>query len=284
MIWSLVTEKEMDYGTSPVFRFYREAIGKENIRLAVVDDFDKLEFVKEDDVILLRSESKPLIDEIQKKGLKSTSENYQSYVLVRNKSIVSEMCSKKGILVPKQYKMNEIEDGKRYFVKPCFGSDSFGIDENSICNNKNDVESYVKLLQKKFNYEAVIEDFIEGKDCTVACVAKKGIDEILTYAIEVECDETHGIQTRSCKVGFKEYCSALHDEKLNVIARNVFRELGFKHHARIDFRRDNEGNYYMIDVNLLPGLGPIDHFAKCMLLSGNISYCDAVKLVIESAY
>ena len=46
MIWSVVSKSEMEgFGTSPVFRFYREVLGKENIKLAVVDEDDELDFV-----------------------------------------------------------------------------------------------------------------------------------------------------------------------------------------------------------------------------------------------
>ena len=63
----------------------------------------------------------------------------------------------------------------------------------------------------------------------------------------------------------------------------MFRLLRLKHYARIDFRKGNDGLYYLIDVNLLPGLGPLDHFAKCLLLAKNISYIDAIKKVINTA-
>ena len=54
MIWSIVSKDEMDnYGTSNVFKFYREALGRESIKLAVVDETDSLDFVSEDDIVLL---------------------------------------------------------------------------------------------------------------------------------------------------------------------------------------------------------------------------------------
>ena len=269
------------FGTSPVFRFYREALGKENIKLAVVEENDKLDFVNEDDIVLLRSANPYLIKTIKEKGVKTTAEYICAYEMVANKGLLSALLANHKIAVPRQYSLNEIEDGKAYFVKPKLGSDSMGISLQSICRTKEEVKARVSYIKEELDDKAVIEDFIEGVDCTVACWKIDGV--INTCAIEIECEETNSIQTRDCKVGFKEYCSALYDSTIDEIAKSVFELLGIKHHARIDFRRGADGKYYLIDVNLLAGLGPIDHFAKCLLLSRNMSYSDAMWAIINTA-
>lgn len=282
MIWSIVSKAEMEgFGTSPVFRFYREALGKNNIKLAVVEENDKLDFVGEGDIVLLRSANPYLVKTIKEKGVRTTAEYMCSYEMVANKSLLSTLLANNGIEVPRQYSINEVEEGKTYFVKPKLGSDSMGISLQSICRTIDEVKRRVAYIKEELGDKAVIEDFVEGVDCTVACWKKDGV--INTCAIEVECEETSSIQTRDCKVGFKEYCSALHDEAIDAIAKNVFELLGIKHHARIDFRRGNDGKYYLIDVNLLAGLGPIDHFAKCLLLSRNMSYTDAMWAIVNTA-
>ena len=283
MIWSVVSKSEMDgFGTSPVFRFYREALGKNNIKLAVVDEDDELDFVGPDDVVLLRTASKKLLGTIVRRGIKSTAEAFEAYEIIKDKAGLAVFLQDNEIQVPQQFSIDEVEDGKVYFVKPRYGSDSFGITIHNICRTKKDVGFQVMRL-KSLGYESIIEEFIEGMDCTVACCSPYE-SELLTAAIDVECDETEGIQTRDCKVGFKECCSATEDsEELEAVAKEVFDALGLKHHARIDFRRDKDGNVYVIDVNLLPGLGPIDHFAKCFLLARNFSYADTMKMLVLSA-
>ena len=221
MIWSVVSKSEMDgFGTSPVFRFYREVLGKENIRLAVVDENDGLDFVGPDDIVLLRTASKPLLDTIERKHIKSTAESYWAYEMIKDKAGLAEFFKEHEIQAPRQFSIDEVEEGKTYFVKPRFGSDSFGITIHNICRTKADVRFQVMRL-KDLGYESVIEEFIEGKDCTVACCFMG--EGIITAAIEVDCDETEGIQTRDCKVGFKEYCSAVEDsEELESVAMEVF--------------------------------------------------------------
>ena len=50
MIWSITSKEEMEnYGISSVFKYYREALGKDNVKLAVVDENDKLDFLQKEE-------------------------------------------------------------------------------------------------------------------------------------------------------------------------------------------------------------------------------------------
>lgn len=282
MIWSIVHKPEMQDGTTPIFRFYQEVIGKENIRLAVVDEDDRLDFVSKDDTVLVRTANRRLWRTISSKRVRSTLEYQWSYDLAKDKASLATFLSERGISVPCQFGIDEIVDGEMYFVKPRFGSDSKGISDLSVCKSKKDVARQIAMISEEFGQESVIEEFVDGVDCTVSCW--KDRDAIQTCAIDIECDgSTGGIQTFGGKLNIDEYCSALNDSDVEKVARDVFSMMGIKHYARIDFRRDKSGRYYLIDVNLMPGLGPLAHFPKSLLLVRNLSYRDAIKAVISSA-
>lgn len=285
MIWSIVSKDEMDnYGTSYVFKFYREALGRDSIKLAVVDETDSLDFVSENDIILLRTASKLLVDTIRKKGVKTTAEDFDVYSLADDKLQMNRFLLSKGILASQHRSLDNIKEGVVYFVKPRFGSDSKGVTESSICTSREDVVKQVTVINHTCNGNAVIENFIDGKEYTVSVLNIGGY--IYCFPIEVDCSGTHGIQTQLGKSLFSECGLSLeYDERkeLKALAERIFKELGIKHHARIDFRRDKDGKLYVIDVNLIPGLGPTGDFARCLLLSENYSYTDALKMVIASA-
>lgn len=285
MIWSIVSKDEMDnYGTGNVFKFYREALGRESIKLAVVDETDSLDFVSEDDIVLLRTASKLLVDTIRKKGVKTTAEDFDVYSLADDKLQMNRFLLSKGILASQHRSLDNIKDGIVYFVKPRFGSDSKGVTESSICTSREDVVRQVAVINHTCNSNAVIENFIDGKEYTVSVLNIGGY--IYCFPIEVDCSGTHGIQTQLGKSLFSECGLSLeYDERkeLKALAERIFKELGIKHHARIDFRRDKDGKLYVIDVNLIPGLGPTGDLARCLLLSENYSYTDALKMVIASA-
>ena len=282
MIWSIVHTPEMQDGTTPIFRFYREVIGKENIRLAVVDEDDKLDFVSKDDTVLVRTANRRLWKTISSKRVRSTLEDQWAYELAEDKVSLSGFLSDLGIRAPRQFGIDDVVDGRTYFVKPRFGSDSKGISNLSVCRSKKDVARQIAMISEEFGQESVIEEFVDGVDCTVSCW--KDGDTVQTCSIDIECNgSAGGIQTFDGKLNIEEYCFPLNDSKVEDIAHNVFSLMKIKHYARIDFRRDKSGRYYMIDVNLMPGLGPSAHFPKSLLLVRNMSYRDAIKAVISSA-
>ena len=288
MIWSVVSKAEMEgYKIPPVFHHYQEALGRDNISLAVVEEDDPLDFVNpETDVVLLRTASKSLIETVHKKGVRSTAETFEKYTLAADKAYLSSFLKCKQILVPNQYYIDEIIEGKKYFVKPRYGSESFGISDKSICKSKQDVASQVDYLSNVFHKEALIEEYIAGVDCTVACYIEPITGQIQTHAIKIECSSEGGVQTHQRKFGYDEICSSLvgkEQEYACNLAYQIFRVMELKHHARIDFRMTSDCKMYLIDVNLIPGLGPLAHFAKCLLLTENRSYIDSLKAILNSA-
>ena len=104
MIWSITSKKEMEELNTPsVFRYYQEALGRENIQLAVVDETDNLDFIDKEDVVLLRTASELLINTIRKKGVRTTAEDFSKYELVRDKAKLARWLTMNGIRVPHQY-------------------------------------------------------------------------------------------------------------------------------------------------------------------------------------
>lgn len=285
MIWSIVSKDEMEnFGTGNVFKFYQEALGRDNIKLAVVEETDNLDFVSDNDIVLLRTASKKLIDTIRKKGVKTTAEEYDTYYLADDKLQISRFLLVKGILASSHRSLDNVKDGIVYFVKPRFGSDSKGVTEKSICKSKEDVIKQVDFIDHTCNCESVIEEFIDGKEYTVVCLYIGS--NLYCYPVEVDCGNTFGIQTQQGKSDFTECGLKLNDgerKEINTIAEKVFEKLGVKHHARVDFRRNKDGKLYVIDVNLIPGLGPTGDLARCLLLTENYSYKDALNMVIASA-
>ena len=284
MIWSITSKDEMEnYGTSPVFRFYQEALGRDKIQLAVVDENDGLDFVSKNDIVLLRTASRLLIDTIKNKRLRSTAEYYDRYELVCDKFKVGKFLHRTRILVPRSFQLEEVQEGKTYFVKPRYGSDSFGVSEKSICHSASEVREQVWKLHDN-DTEATIEEYIEGKEFTATCI-NDGILKV--YAIEIDCANSCGIQTYESKKDYEEVGLRIKDVqtklKVESLARQTFTELDLRHHARIDMRMDKQGQLYVIDVNLLPGLGPTGDLARCMLLNGNMSYIDALNAVLNTA-
>lgn len=289
MIWAIDYKEDIEnYPISPIFKYYREVLGKENISLIPYErNVTSLDFIRKGDLVLLRIADKNVIDFIKKNMVESTAESFECYEMVKDKATLNSFFKRVGIPTPNQYTLSDLKDGETYFVKPRFGSESIGITQNSICHSVEEVLVQKRFIEKEYGHETVIEKYIEGVDCTVACHTIKGDKEKLkVYPIGINTSSPGNIQTHTGKCLFDEYCYALPQEEvieISKLACEVFRKLNLEHHARIDFRRDSKGNFYVIDINLIPGLGPTAHFSKCMLLAENKSYKDAIMAVINSA-
>lgn len=264
MIWSIVSKKEMEGDTSPVFKDYQEALGKDNIQLAIVDEDDKLDFLKEYDTALLRTASRQLINTIHsKRKVSSTAEDFDTYMLALDKIRLSYYLVKRKVYTPGIYlSPSDLQEGKAYIVKPLFGGDA----SPKVCHSIQEVEVQMHMVRARFSQMPIIEEYLEGPEYTVACVS---IGETQSCYYPLELGGSGKMDKPTCKY-------------LVETAQDVCRKLKIKHHARIDFREDAQGRLFVIDVNLIPSLGPNGKWAKCMA-KANLSYTDALKLVIASA-
>ena len=270
MIWSIVSKEEMNgCVSSPTFHQYSNALGVDRVKMAVVDEYDSLDFVSPtEDVVLLRTASNAIVRTLERKKIRSTAESIMAYELAKDKRKLSRFLNMKGISVPRQFTIDEIKEGVLYFVKPQQGGENIGITEKSICKNTDQVRSQVGLIRKELGQDAVIENCIVGTECTIAgCMTPNG--EWLLGAIE-EIGEWRPMQGDSLA-------------RITEVAKSVFSALGLRHHARLDIRKNSNGELFVIDVNLIPTLGEESLFPKCYLLSSGISYRDTINAVLNSA-
>ena len=265
MIWSVVSKAEMEGCSSPTFHYQEEALGKDNIKLAVVGENDNLDFVGKDDIVLLRTANKCLVGTIYKKGVKSTAEDFDTYRLALDKVKLTDFLRSRELSVARRYTISDIVDGKEYFVKPRNGSDS-KVSSQFICHTKEEVERQRQKIFKEYNQDIIIEDYLPGKEYTVAC-SKIGSG---LYSAPID------INTPLKRMDKDE------EFKVRTLATWTFIELELKHHARIDLRSDGKGNIYVIDVNLIPSLGPNDKWTKCFEACG-LSYEEALMMAVNSA-
>ena len=264
--------------------FIKEAIGTNNVTFVKVQDEDSLNDLKirDSDIVITQTRNRTVRDKIGKFGAKNTSESDRTIVLTKNKQVLKEELYRHGIPHPKSFSKNDIRDGYMYFVKPLMGEDSNMVDNFSVCNKKEDAIKKFDEIERMGDV-AIIEDFIAGKECTAACVVNQKTGDIDVYPIFVELSTPYNILTHEAKMKEEEICSACNLEVIKQTARKVCKILGIQHYLRIDFRISSTGVPFVIDCNLFPGLGPTDHFAKCLLLTENMSYIDALKAVIASA-
>ena len=136
------------------------------------------------------------------------------------------------------------------FVKPANGGSSIGMARAA------DAESLAAAWQQAQQYgDAVIaERFIEGEEFTVAILDQRALP-----AIRLETDnEFYDYQAKYFSDATRYLCpcglSAQEEEEMSALALEAFASLNCSDWGRVDFMRDGEGKFWVLEVNTVPGM------------------------------
>ncbi len=142
------------------------------------------------------------------------------------------------------------------FVKPAHAGDSLGIDAASLVHDLGALTVKVQETVAEFG-EALIEEFIDGRELTVLVVASPVAGEAATALVPMEYLFRGGLP-------FKTYAnktSELHPDanvpvhdpilsaRLKAAALAVFHTFGGMGYARLDFRLAADGTLHFLEIN-----------------------------------
>ena len=141
------------------------------------------------------------------------------------------------------------------FVKPAKAGDSLGVDDASKANNLEDLKKKVKSIVDEFG-SALVEEYIDGREFTVlvcsnadgrTCTSFKPVEYIFpegfafkTYALKTS--ELHP----NANIGVDDLELA---NQLKSIAEQVFLSFNGVGYARTDFRMNNKGEIFFLEIN-----------------------------------
>jgi D-alanine-D-alanine ligase len=288
MIWVIANRLEED-GSYPTYKYYKKAFADDEIDIYCAGRDEDFSFLKEEDTAIIRTRDENIsncLRAAQKRiGFKSTVESPQTRMLMYDKDVIKSLLVQYGIPCPKTIAEDKAVDGVRYFVKPKFGENSIGIDDNSLCSTKEQVQLKCQSL-RDLGIEPIVEEYIEGFDVTASVIFLKDSNGLRVDAIEGVTD--CAFQTFEDKDKFindpsnPQFERAYGSKKMDAIARCVFSIVRARHYMRIDFRVTKDGTPYVIDVNMIPGLAPNGYMSRCLKAHG-VGYHDMVRMVVNSA-
>lgn len=172
----------------------------------------------------------------------------------------------------------EIESKLKYpcVIKPNDQGSTVGL---TVCKDENGVEEAVNLALE-FSDKALIEEYIPGRELTVA-ILEKEVFPVL------EIKPKHGLYDYECKYtpGMSEYevPAKISDEisdKLKKSALNAFNALGCEGYARVDFRLPADNLEYCLEINTLPGMTSTSLVPK-MAKAVGISFEELVERIVK---
>lgn len=237
-------------------------------------------------------------------GLPYTGARPQCLAHCFDKSLVRGVAGELGIPTPCAFL---VEPGDFAFqlpfpfpviVKPNFGDSSFGITEKSVATNMEDFIEAIADVRARFGYDkpVLVEKFLPGKDLSCGIIGNPpehyevlplteedysalppGLPPICGFEAKWLPQSPYGV--------VKSIPACLPEEVKGKIVEwslKLFRRLACRDYARFDWRLDEEGNPYLLEVNPNPGWCWDGHLASMARYAG-LSYSNMLRRILEAA-
>lgn len=175
-------------------------------------------------------------------------------------------------------------------VKPRFEGSSKGLSESSRVENKEELKKQIEYIITTYKQPALVEEFIRGEEFTVALIGNDPPQALPVVQIKID---------GKLKLDDKFYTFGhVKDDKLEYVCpakikpelRKAIEELAVRtfnaidclDFGRVDFRVDDKGNPYVLEINPLPSLSSADVF---MVVAKNLglSYEEIIGRILKSA-
>ena len=210
-----------------------------------------------------------------------------------NKRLTKEILEKNNIRTPVwlEVKFNKtiVDNGLRLslfdrfrpfeylFLKP--QEDGSSVDIFKISDEESLRAAYKKCTNP--NRDFLFEEYIHGREITVTIIDKECFPpiEIITKNEFYDYDAKY-ISDNTLHVEAKLTQNELDEIKL--IAINAFEALDCKAWARVDLIQDKKGNFYVIEINTVPGMTSHSNVPKSGSLLG-FSYNEVVEKIIDAS-
>jgi D-alanine-D-alanine ligase len=173
------------------------------------------------------------------------------------------------------------------FVKPTNRGGSKGVDNRSVVYSAAELHAKVASIHLDCKSDALIEEYLPGREFSVAVVRRPNSDELVAMPIEIIAPanmQGNSFLSGSVKEADSEQVVAVNDTaletKLNALAIGAFEALGSRDFGRIDMRLDAHGLPSFIEANLMPGLSNHGYLSRCFALNGHHTYQDMILAIV----
>lgn len=250
---------------------------------------------------LRESEIPALLDYL---NIPYTGSNTFSLALALNKALTKKVLSAEDIPTP-NYQLFEKGDEELkpelkfpLIVKPnCEGSGK-GINKSSVVNDTLELFDKVNETISRYGHEALVEEFIDGKELTVGILESAKTTILPVLEIDFSSCSKSGEYFYSWRM--KEYqgndelgltpifhCPARIDKdterKVKEVALKTHHAIGCFDISRTDIRLSSDNTPYVLEINPLPGLDPKESNFPIMAYATGMKYEDLIETIVLSA-
>jgi D-alanine-D-alanine ligase len=209
---------------------------------------------------------------LRSEGIPFTGSGPEAMMITSNKIAAKKIMEMAGIPTPAFIVPGDQprKASGRYIVKPLREDASVGIDDDSIIEG--DIISKLSVAALKGNRVVFAEEYISGREFNISVIAGKrgpvvlppaeiifrdfpeGKPEIIGY--KAKWDESSFEYNNTIRSFKFDHADALLMERLRDISLRCWKVFGLNGYARVDFRIDENGEPFVLEVNANPCISP----------------------------
>ena len=200
-----------------------------------------------------------------------------------NKAMTKRLAAQSGVPTPpfhlfesgRQAEALLDEVGFPVLAKPNFGGSSVGVEPRSIVREPDRLAAVVDEYVALYEQPCLVEGYVRGRDVTVGLLGNETV-EVLPLARVETADGMYSAEVKR-----------LHDrevvcpcelpvglaDRLADWSLRIYRAIGVRDLARVDYMLDEQDNAWFLEVNPLPGLSP--YYGLYPVLAGAAGYTHA---------
>jgi D-alanine-D-alanine ligase len=176
-------------------------------------------------------------------------------------------------------------------VKPAWEGSSKGIRNKCVLESADGLPAIVREMRRHYQQPILLEEYISGDELTVGVIGNDrptviGVMRVVpvtpterfVYGLEVKRDFRRQVRYE-CPPPYSAHCLG----RIEEAALEVFRKLGCRDVARIDFRLEQERGLFFLEANPLPGLHPEDSDLVILAKGMGWSYERLISTILEAA-
>ncbi len=163
-------------------------------------------------------------------------------------------------------KLNTI--GFPLIVKTMWEGTSKGLSENSLVHDYTALARQVALIVEKYKQPALVEEFISGTEFTIGVIGNENPVAMPVAQVCIGGNTDLGdhfytfelTQGNEVRYVCPAQISSELTKKMQAISVAAYQSVGCRDYGRVDFRVDQKGNPYVLEINPLPSLDRKDVF------------------------
>jgi D-alanine-D-alanine ligase len=156
--------------------------------------------------------------------------------------------------------LNDVDEVMKHlsfplFIKPAKAGDSLGVDDNSLVNDKEHLITKVTNTLAEFD-ALLVEQYIKGREFTVlvatnadgrSCRSFKPIEYVFPEGLAFK---TYALKTSELHPNCNIPCDdPVLEMELRTAAESIFKNFNGEGYARLDFRVNDAGEVYFLEIN-----------------------------------